>query len=96
MEANPGGSQGIGPQLRRLGIAAGLVSLAGCCTAPVIPTTQKPVIIPLSLTAPCEHEASPETNGELLDAYAEARLTIAECDARLAQIRLLSTKDKSP
>ena len=61
------------------------LALVGCCTTEAV----QPVVIPPSLTAPCEHDANPETNAELLDAYVEARTTIRECDRRLQSIRTI-------
>lgn len=74
--------------MRRTGrAAAGLSALvmAGCCSTRDLPPAA--LEIPASLTAPCLHDADPKTVGELKLAYADARLTIAECDARLKAIR---------
>jgi len=59
--------------------------LAVGCTRTIYVTTP----VPASLTAPCVHEASPETNGELLEAYEDARVVIAQCDERIGAIRNL-------
>lgn len=79
--------EGVRSRLRSVGVWAYCLSLAGCCTTPV--TAPPPVIIPLSLTAPCEHEAAPETNGELLDSYMDAVTTIRECNTRISAIKQL-------
>lgn len=53
-----------------------------------------PMPVPAGLTAPCVHEADPRTNGELLDAYQDARVVIAQCDERLGAIRNLNKGEK--
>lgn len=59
------------------------VILAVGCTR----TIYMPTPVPAGLTAPCVHEAAPRTNGELLEAYEDARIVIAQCNVRLDAIR---------
>jgi hypothetical protein len=47
----------------------------------------RPMAVPAGLTAPCVHTASPVTNGELLEAYEDAKTVIAQCNTRLEAIR---------
>lgn len=58
------------------------VAVAGCTR-----TVYLTVPVPAALTAPCVHYAEPQTNGELLEAYEDARVTIEQCNERLGQIR---------
>lgn len=68
---------------------AALSALLVTACGPRLPEPAPAVRLPASLTAPCIHEADPQTVGELMVAYAEARLTIAQCNERLARIREL-------
>jgi hypothetical protein len=69
--------------------------LVAACCGPVKTTTETVTVpgptqfipVPPALTAPCVHEETPETVGELLVAYENARATIEECNGRLEQIR---------
>lgn len=70
--------------LAAVGLSASLV-VVGCSRA--VDEPPAPIMVPPSLTAPCIHDKDPKTVGELYEAYADARLTIAECDERLRAIR---------
>lgn len=66
---------------------AGLSSaLVACCPTPRAPEVVR-VVVPAGLTAPCIHEADPQTVGELYLAYADARHDLAECNDRIDRIR---------
>lgn len=58
------------------------LAASGCTTV-----VYRPIPVPAGLTAPCVHTASPVTNGELLEAYEDAKLVIAQCNTRLEAIR---------
>lgn len=67
--------------------AAGLsATLVACCPQPRAPEVIR-VVVPADLTAPCLHEADPETVGELYLAYADARLELRLCNDRMDRIR---------
>lgn len=58
------------------------VAVSGCTR-----TVYLTVPIPSALTAPCVHSAAPQTTGELLEAYEEARLVLDQCNTKLDAIR---------
>jgi len=71
--------------------------LAGCatptiCPPPEIVTITESVRIPVPgwLTATCQVSCPPlETNGDLLECWQATRRALAECDARMTEIRAL-------
>lgn len=70
--------------------AAGLsATLVACCPTPRAPEVVR-VVVPAGLTAPCIHDADPQTVGELYLAYADARFELANCNDRMNRIRSFS------
>lgn len=63
------------------------LGLSGCVRVEYLP-----IPIPEGLLIPCVHEASPQSNGELVVAYEDARITIQECDERVRALRDLNNK----
>jgi hypothetical protein len=80
--------------LAALGLSASLVTVAGCSRG--VDEPPAPIMVPPTLTAPCIHDKDPQTVGELYEAYADARLGLAECNERMEAIRGLQTQQKKP
>lgn len=72
-----------------------VLTLAGCSTTPVAPIVER-IPVPATLTAPCIYNYTPETNGELLDAFLDLKALLAECDERMTVIRSLGNKEVTP
>ena len=64
--------------------------LAGCTRVEYVPVEVpgpvQPVAVPGRLLRPCVHLPEPESTGELLEAYEQARTEIAICNEQLRQI----------
>ena len=75
----------------RTSLAAAALSscLVGCCTTETVTVT---VPLPSALTAPCLHDADPQTVGDLYTAYGDARQALGECDDRMSRIRALDVQ----
>jgi hypothetical protein len=62
-----------------------ILALTGCTRAVYMPTP-----IPETFLVPCVFTADPRTNGELLEAYEDARTVIAKCNERVKALRELN------
>jgi hypothetical protein len=65
-----------------------LACLAGGCATQDVP--RAPYVVPASLVLPCLFESDPQTVGDLYEAFASAKLTIAQCDERFSALRELA------